>query len=239
MGPARGRRSPRAGAAIGPRPFHRQRNIVSGWLWDPKKSFPRGVGGLGLMATKPVAKAAMEARLMAMAPRQGELLPDGRQAGVVYTGKPGRPRGRKNNSTLMLEQGIAQLGDEMLRQTVHSALSDPIAEAKRMVAQIYQLPEDADPNTIVHRREGKDGVEMQIVTFADEVQAFALKLIDDRKNARAIAMPFVQQKKPQQVDVTEKKTIMIVQARMDDDGLGDPAARAKNVTPPKDPGDGL
>jgi hypothetical protein len=183
------------------------------------------------VATKSAAKAVMQERLLGMAPRQGELLPDGRQAGVQYTGKPGRPKGRKNDKTLLLEQGIEQLGDEMLRETVKSALADPIAEAKRMVARIYQLPEDADPNTILHRREGKDGVEMQIVTFADEVQAFALKLIDDRKNARAIALPFVKPKKPQEIDITERKVVEIRQVGMVDDGLGDVAARAKNVTP--------
>lgn len=182
------------------------------------------------MATKPQAKAIMEQRLLAMPPRQGDMLDTPAPAPPAKRG-PGRPKGRKNNKTLLLEQGIEHLGDEMLRQTVTSALSDPIAEAKRMVARIYQLPEDADPNTIVHRREGKDGVELQIVTLAEEVQAFALKLIDDRKNARAIAMPFVQQKKPQQVDVHERKTVTIRQYRMDDDGLADPPARAKNVTP--------
>lgn len=182
------------------------------------------------MATKPQAKAIMEQRLLAMPPRQGDMLGAPAPPPPVKRG-PGRPKGRKNNKTLFIEQGIERLGDEMLRQTVTSALADPIAEAKRMVAQIYKLPEDADPNTILERREGKDGVELQIVTFADQVQAFALKLIDDRKNARAIAMPFVQQKKPQQVDVTEKKTITIVQKRMDDDGLDDAPARAKNVTP--------
>lgn len=182
------------------------------------------------MATKPQAKAIMEQRLLAMPPRQGDMLGAPTPPPPAKRG-PGRPKGRKNNKTLFIEQGIERLGDEMLRQTVTSALADPIAEAKRMVARIYQLPDDADPNTILERREGKDGVELQIVTFADQVQAFALKLIDDRKNARAIAMPFVQQKKPQQVDVTEKKTITIVQKRMDDDGLDDAPARAKNVTP--------
>lgn len=187
-----------------------------------------------MMATKPQALAAMERRLMAMPAKQGDLL--GAPApGVVYTGKPGRPKGRKNNKTLLLEQSIENLGDRMLRETVQAALADPVTEAKRMVAAIYQLPEDADPNTIVDRREGKDGIELQIVTFADEVQAFALKLIDDRKNARAIAMPFVQQKKPLQIDKTERKITYIVQERMEDDGLADPAARAKDVTPKAPP----
>ena len=192
---------------------------------------PHRVGVRALMATKPVARAAMEQRVAAMAPRQGELLGAPAEPRWTYTGKPGRPKGRPNNKTLLLEQSIENLGDQMLRETVQAALADSIALAKRMVAQIYQLPEDVDPNTILHRREGKDGVELQIVSFADEVQAFALKLIDDRKAARAIALPFVKPRKPQEIDITERRVVEIRQVGMVDDGLGDVAARAKNVTP--------
>lgn len=198
------------------------------------------------MATKSMAKRAAEAALMGMGPAQGSLLPDGRQAGVAYTGKPGRPAGRKNNKTLMAEAGVENLGERALLEALRAATASEVAEARRIVCEIWQLPLDTKPTHIVTQKPDKteDGVTIyRATTLGELIEDMVVKCIDRKKNAQAIAMPFVQQKKPQQVDVTEKKTITIVQKRMDDDGLGEeaqtlrrsealrPGDGAKNVTP--------
>lgn len=188
------------------------------------------------MATKSAAQRAAEAVLMALTPAQGELLPDGRQRGVVYTGKPGRPRGRQNNATLAKQANIAALGDKALRDTLKTAVGEAVAEARRIVCDIWLLPYDTKPDHVVTRKlekTGENGMEIyRAVMLGELIEEMVPKCMDAQKNARAIAMPFVQQKKPQAIDVTERKVIEIRQTRMDDDGL-DPALLAKNVTPPK------
>jgi hypothetical protein len=195
------------------------------------------------MATESMAKKAARAALVQMGPAQGTLLPDGRQQGVIYTGKPGRPKGRKNDKTLMAEAGVENLGERALLEALRAATASEVAEARRIVCEIWQLPLDTKPTHIVTQKPDKteDGITIyRATTLGELIEDMVVKCIDRKKNAQAIAMPFVQQKKPQQVDVTEKKTITIVQKRMDDDGLDDPPARAKNVTPRTlDHGDGL
>lgn len=157
------------------------------------------------MATKPIGQAEFERALMQIAPAQGELLPGQRAPGVTYTGKPGRPKGRRNNKTLFRLANIDNLGEEMLRRRMSDAMLDPVDAAKRTVARIYHLPENADPNTIIDRRIGKDGVELQIVTFADAVTQFTIEYAKLREKAREGVSPFVLKKKPTEIDLTEKK----------------------------------
>jgi len=186
------------------------------------------------MATKSAAQRVAEAALLGQPHAQAGLFGTAAVgAGVHRTGRPGRPKGRKNNKTLQAEAALDNLGDVMLRGTLKTAMGDPIDEARRMVTKIWGLPPDAPPDKIITstpEKTGPDSVTVfRAVTLGEKIEEFAQKLIDDRKNARAIAMPFVKQKKPAQVDVTEKHTVLIVQRQMDDDGLGDPAAKAKPV----------
>lgn len=190
------------------------------------------------MATKSAAQRVAEAALLGQPPAQSGLFGTAALgAGVVRTGRPGRPKGRKNNKTLQAEAALDNLGDVMLRGTLKTAMGDPIDEARRMATKIWNLPPDTPPDHIVTRepeKTGDNGITIfRAVTLGEKIEEFAQKLIDDRKNARAIAMPFVKQKKPAQVDVTERHLVTIRQIHMDDDGLGDgrgdPAAKAKPV----------
>lgn len=158
------------------------------------------------MATKPVGQAEFERALMAMGEAQGDLLPGARVSGVTYTGKAGRPKGRRNNKTLLKLRNIENLGGEMLRQRLGDAVLDPVTEAKRTVARIYQLDENADPNTIVEQKLDKDGERISIVTFGDKVTALTIEFAKLREKARDGVAPYVLKKKPTEIDITEKKT---------------------------------
>jgi len=185
------------------------------------------------MATKSAAKRVAELALMRMGPAQLSLLP-GSGATVIYTGRPGRPKNRKNNATLMEEAQLDVWAEKLLRERVRLGLIDPILEARRRVAAIYKLDENQDPNTIVEREFDKAGKLTQIVTYGDVVLEVSKHFDGLKATEGKNALPFVRQKMAQAIDITEKRTVTIVQRGFVDDGLPpDPAARAKNVTPPK------
>lgn len=179
------------------------------------------------MATVSAAKRAARELLQRLGPAQMSLLP-GSAATVTYTGKAGRPKGRKNDKTLAQEAAIEVWGEKLLREGVSTALLDPVAAARARIVAIYNLPEGANPNTILERDFDKDGAPINIVTFGDLVLELSKHFDGLKATERKAALPFVRQKMAQQIDVTERHVVEIKQARMDDDGLGD---HAKNVTP--------
>lgn len=181
------------------------------------------------MATKSTARRVMEQSLLKLGPAQLSMLP-GSPATVEYTGKPGRPKNRKNNSTLMAEADFAQMGERLLRERFRVGLLDPVAEAKKFVAQIYKLDADADPSTVLRHETDKDGNLIHIVSFADEVREVALTLANLKEKAANNALPFVRKKMPQEVDLT----LQVPEARFVgfDDAIKAVAGDgAKNVTP--------
>lgn len=158
------------------------------------------------MVTKRVGQADYEALLIGAPPAQGSLLADGtRDPPIVRTGKPGRPKGRRNNATYARRANLDVLGELMLRQRIDLALADPVDEAKRIVARIYSLPDGADPNTIVERKVSPTGEVTQIVTFADVVTAMTVDVMKLREKARDGASAFVLKKKPTEIDISERK----------------------------------
>lgn len=164
------------------------------------------------MATKSVKQRVREQALMRMGPAQLDMLP-GSAAQVTYTGKPGRPKGRKNNKTLIEEAQLETWGEKLIRERVRLGLIDPLTEAIRRVRELHNLPDDVDPRA----------------NFREEVAEFAKHFDGLKATEGKNALPYVRQKMPQQVDVTEKHVVTIVQQRMDDDGL--PGDGARNVTP--------
>lgn len=190
------------------------------------------------MATKSAERRVMDAVLTGLPPAQGNLLGDDTPpAPIARTGRAGRPKGRKNNRTLMAEANLDTIGEAVLRERTRLALVDPVAEAKRMVAQIHGLPEDADPNTVIREERKADGTLVRIVAFADEVTEMTIRLAGLKENAASNALPFMRQKMPAQIDVTERLIVNVVQSRMIDDGLDDAVerrAQLKNVTPTKE-----
>lgn len=236
MGPARPRRSPQAGRRATRRPFRRQRFCLCLVSLGPEEKFEPQRVGVRVMATPSAAQRAARELVRRLGPKQLSLLP-GSPATVTYTGKAGRPKGRKNDATLAQEAGLDVWGEKLLTEGIATALIDPIAEAKKRVAAIYLLDPDADPNTIVERDLNGDGDPINIVTFGDLVLEVSKHFDGLKATERKAALPFVRKKMPQEVDVTERHLVEIRQYAMDDDGLGDPAARAKNVTPAKAPRD--
>jgi len=184
------------------------------------------------MVTKSAAKRVAEAALLRLGPAQLSMLP-GSAATVTYTGRSGRPKGRKNNATLIAEAQLDVWGEKLLREGARLGLIDPIVEARRRVAEIYLLDENANPNTVLHREVDKDGNVYQEVTLAELVLEVSKHFDGLKATERKNALPFVRQKMAQSIDITEKHIVEIRQVRMDDDGLGDAATRAKNITPPK------
>lgn len=181
------------------------------------------------MATKSAEKRALERSLLQMGPAQMSLLP-GSPETVEYTGLPGRPKGRKNNKTLFTEAGLEQMGERLLRERFRMGLLDPVAEAKKIVAQIYNLDATADPSTVLRHETDKDGNIIHIVSFADEVREVALAFANLKEKAANNALPFVRKKMPQEVDWT----LQVPEARFVgfDDAIKAVAGDgAKNVTP--------
>lgn len=168
------------------------------------------------MATKSAEKRVMEQALLRLGPAQLSMLP-GSPATIEYTGKPGRPKNRKNNRTLMSEAGLEQMGEALVRERVRLGLCDPLAEAMKRVRLLHGLADETDPR--VHYRE-------EVAKWAEHFDHLKAKEANN-------GLPFVRKKMPQEVDVTERHFVLIKQVGMDDDGLGDAAASAKNVTPPK------
>ena len=142
-----------------------------------------------MMVTKPVGQAEFERVLMSVPGPQGELLPGQRAPGVSYTGKAGRPKGRRNNKTLMKLANLDNIGEVMLRQRAETAMCDPIDEAERMVRRIYKLEPDA-ALTEAQR---------------DLVAHYALEMTKIREKARDGIQPFISKKKPTEIDISEKK----------------------------------
>lgn len=191
------------------------------------------------MATKSAAKRVAEALLMRVGPAQGALpgmaLP---AKPVVRTGKPGRPPGRKNNRTLAEEAKLDVWSEKLIRERVALGLLDPVQMARKRIAEIWGLAEDANPNTVIFRETDKDGTVTQIVSFGDAVLELAKHFDGIKATEGKNALPYVRQKMPQQVDVTEKHLVIVKQVGMDDDGL--PGDDARNVTPKViEHGDGL
>lgn len=191
------------------------------------------------MATKSAAKRVAETLLMRLGPAQGALPGMAQPAApVVRTGKPGRPKGRKNNRTLAEEAKLDVWSEKLIRERVALGLLDPVQMARKRICEIYGLPEDANPNTIIHREENAEGVVTQLVSFAEAVLELAKHFDNVKATEGKNALPYVRQKMPQQVDVTEKHLVIVRQTAMDDDGL--PGDDARNVTPKViEHGDGL
>ena len=78
------------------------------------------------MATKSAAKRVAEALLMRVGPAQAALPGIAPPATpVVRTGKPGRPKGRKNNRTLAEEAKLDVWSEKLIRERVALGLLDP------------------------------------------------------------------------------------------------------------------
>lgn len=137
------------------------------------------------MATKSTAKRVLEQSLQKLGPAQLSMLP-GSPETVHYTGKAGRPKGRKNNSTLLTEAGLEHMGDQLVRERVRIGLCDPVDEAIKRVRDIRGLPESVDPR--VHHRE----------EVAELAQHFDHLKAKEANNG----LPFVRKKMPQEVDLT-------------------------------------
>lgn len=191
------------------------------------------------MATKSAAKRVAEELLMRVGPAQAALPGMAAPATpVVRTGKPGRPKGRKNNRTLAEEAKLDVWSEKLIRERVALGLLDPVQMARKRATEVYGLEEHAPPDTIIHREVNGDGVVTKTVTLADAILELAGHFDGVKATEGKNALPYVRQKMPQQVDVTEKHLVLVRQVGMDDDGL--PGDGAKNVTPKVlEHGDGL